>query len=111
MRDSEVKGKTAAIVSYFWLFGVIIAFYMNANTKYKFAYFHIRQSLGLWLTYMLFAYISGYFDNWNISIAFFIFFGALFFYGFFTAATGKMIPIPILGNFYQNIFAKLGAHE
>lgn len=108
MKETEVNGKTAAIVSYFWLFGVIIAFYMNAEKKFEFAYFHIRQSLGLWLTYMIFAYISGYFDNWNITIAFFVFFAVLFFYGFFTAATGKMTPIPILGKFYQKVFAKLG---
>lgn len=109
MKRTKIEGKTAAIVSYFWLFGVIIAFYMNSEKKHKFAYFHIRQSLGLWLTYMIFAYISGYFDSWNVTVPFFIFFAILFFYGFFTASTGSWTPIPILGTFYQRIFSKLGS--
>jgi uncharacterized membrane protein len=109
MNHPKIEGKTAAIVSYFWLFGVIIAFYMNSDKKHSFAYFHIRQSLGLWLTYMIFAYITGYFDSWNVSLPFFIFFAVLFFYGFFTAATGNTRPIPILGALYQRIFSKLGS--
>ena len=105
--QANPKGKTAAIISYFWLFGVIIAFYMNNDKKYPFASFHIRQSLGLWLTYMIIGYVQGYFDSLMISTSFWIFFGVLFLYGIYNAITGKTIPVPLIGDFYQNIFAKL----
>ena len=51
IEDQDIKsGKTNALISYFWLIGVVIAYNSNADTKSQFAYFHIRQSLGLWLT-------------------------------------------------------------
>lgn len=107
--ESDSQGRVISLVSYMWLFGVIIAFYLNNDKKFPLAQFHIRQSLGLWLTFMTFGYIVGYFDNWGISISFLLFFGVLFFYAFMTAATGKSYPVPIVGNFYQKIFANLGS--
>lgn len=110
MSPEEIsQGKTAAIISYFWLFGVIIAFYMNNDKKNEFSNFHIRQSLGLWLTYMIIGYMQGYFDSWMITTSFLIFFGVLFLFGIINAITGKYVPVPLLGNFYQKIFAKLGS--
>ncbi|NNK81794.1 MAG: hypothetical protein HKO92_01600 [Flavobacteriaceae bacterium] len=106
--ESKVQGKTAAIISYFWLFGVIIAFFMNNDKKHTFVSFHIRQSLGLWITYMIIGYLQGFFDSFMISVSFWIFFGVLFLYGIFTAISGKAIPVPLIGNFYQKLFANLG---
>jgi len=106
--DIVKEGKNIALVSYIWLFGVIIAFYMNNDKKNAFASFHIRQSLGLWLTYMIFAYMVGYFDSLMISMPFWIFFGVLFIYSFVTAVAGKAYPIPLVGNLYQKIFSGLG---
>ena len=106
--ESKIEGKTAAIISYFWLFGVIIAFYMNNEKRHAFASFHIRQSLGLWLTYMIIGYLQGFFDSLMISISFWIFFGILFIYGIYTAISGKAIPVPLIGKFYQNLFSNLG---
>jgi len=103
------QGKTIALISYIWLFGVIIAFYMNNDKKNSFANFHIRQSLGLWLTFMAFGYIAGYFDSWMITTSFLVFFGVLFLFGIVNAISGKAIPVPIVGNFYQKIFTKLGS--
>ncbi|MCK5400221.1 MAG: hypothetical protein KAJ28_01185 [Flavobacteriaceae bacterium] len=102
------KGKTIAIISYLTIFGTIIAFYMNNETKNKFASFHIRQSLGLWLTFFILGYLIGNFNSWPITFAFWIFFGVLFIYGFITAVTGKAYSLPLVGNFYQKIFAGIG---
>lgn len=41
------QGKTAAIVSHFWIIGLIIAFVMNLNKKNYFTSFYIRQTIGL----------------------------------------------------------------
>lgn len=41
------QGKTAAIISHFWIIGLIIAFVMNLNKKNYFTSFYIRQTIGL----------------------------------------------------------------
>ena len=45
--NSVNEGKTAAIISYLWWVGLIIAFIMNHNKRNYFTSFHIRQSIGL----------------------------------------------------------------
>lgn len=102
------QGKTMAFVSYLTLIGVVIALVMNNDKKNPFTSFHIRQSLGLWIAYMIFGYVVGYFDSWMISIGFWVFFGILFLYGILTAVSGKANPVPILGAFFQNVFASIG---
>ena len=57
------SGKTIAVISYFYLLGVLIAYLTNSDKKSEFAYFHIRQSLGLWLSFMALGYPIGYFDK------------------------------------------------
>lgn len=102
------EGRIPAIVSYLSIFGTIIAFFLNNSKKSKFAYFHIRQALGLWLTFFAFGYMVGVFDNWLITFAFWIAFGVLFIYGFINAVAGKPQTVPIFGEFYQKIFASIG---
>ena len=106
-KDTSSNSKLAALISYMWLIGIVIAYYMNNDKKDPFTSFHIRQSLGLWLTYMICGYIVGYFDSWLLTLPFWVFFGALFIYSFATAATGKAYPVPLVGNFYQKIFSGL----
>ncbi len=103
------KGKKLAILSYFTIIGVIIAFYMNAeNNNNPFTSFHVRQSLGLWLTFLALGYIVGGFDDIKISFAWWIFFTVLLGFGIVTAINGKTQPTPILGSLYQKLFANLG---
>lgn len=106
--NQDIKsGKTSAFISYFYLLGVLIAYFINSDKKSQFAYFHIRQSLGLWLTFLALGYPIGYFDNWQITASFWMAFGILFIYGFSTALSGKMIPIPLVGKLYQTAFKKI----
>ncbi len=107
-RQTIQEGKTLAIVSYIPLFGTIISFFMNNDKKNPFTAFHVRQALGLWILYFLLGFVVSGFDNWSITYAFWIFFGVLFFYGVFTAFIGKAQTIPLLGDFFQKIFASLG---
>jgi len=102
------QGRTTAIISYLTIFGVVIAFFLNNDKKNTFAAFHIRQALGLWLTFFLLGYFVGLFDSWLITIGFWIFFGVLFIFGFMTAITGRAQATPILGDLYQRIFSSLG---
>jgi uncharacterized membrane protein len=102
------EGKSNAIISYLTIIGTLIAFILNNEKKNEFASFHIRQALGLWLTFFALGYIIGSFDSWLITLSFWIFFGVLFIFGFMTAVTGKAQTIPLLGEFYQKIFSGLG---
>lgn len=52
------SGKNTAIISYILIVGVLIAMSINSDKKNKFASFHIRQSLGLSLTFVCFRAIN-----------------------------------------------------
>ncbi len=106
--ETILEGRSYAIISYITIIGTIIAFFMNNDKKNAFTSFHIRQSLGLWLTFFALGYVVGIFDNWLITFAFWLFFGVLFIYGFINAVAGKPQVVPILGHFYQKIFASIG---
>ena len=102
--NPDKEGKNIAIISYFTIIGAIIALFMNADKKNPFASFHIRQTLGIFLSFFLIGYFIGYFDSWTISSAFYLFYFILWIYGFMGALQGQMKPIPILGEQFQKIF-------
>ncbi|NDI99138.1 hypothetical protein GWA97_08640 [Flavobacterium sp. LaA7.5] len=101
------EGKTMAIVSYITIFGTIIAMVMNSEKKNYFTSFHIRQALGVILTFFILGYPVGLFDSWMVSSAFYIFFFILWIYGFLGAVQGQMNLIPVLGSFFQKTFKSL----
>ncbi|PWH82091.1 hypothetical protein DIS18_12560 [Algibacter marinivivus] len=112
MTEQDIdKGRQNAIISYITIFGVIIAYYLNNEDAKKsaFASFHIRQSLGLWLTFFALGYIIGSFNSWLITSSFYLFFAVLFIYGFTNAIGRKEQPVPLVGNLYQKIFSNLGS--
>lgn len=101
------QNKNAAIVAYLTIIGAVIAIFMNNENKSSFASFHIRQALGIFLTFFALGYPVGYFDSWMISSAFYIFFFILWIYGFMGALNGEEKKVPLLGEFYQNLFKSL----
>ena len=111
MSEQDIeKGRQNAIISYLTIIGVIVAFYLNnePDKKSSFASFHIRQSLGLWLTFWALGYIIGSFDSWLVTSSFYLFFAVLFIYGFTNAINRKAQEVPLVGAFYQKIFANFG---
>jgi len=103
------EGKTAAIVAYLTIIGSVIAVIINSDKKNPFAAFHVRQGLGLCLTYMILGYFVGQFDSWMISMSFWIGLGLLFMYGIVSAMNGSTREVPLLGPFYQKIFSSIGS--
>jgi uncharacterized membrane protein len=101
------QNKNAAIVAYLTIIGAIIAIFMNNENKNSFASFHIRQALGIFLTFFALGYPIGYFDNWMISSAFYVFFFILWIYGFMGALNGEEKKVPLVGDFYQNVFKSI----
>lgn len=108
MQNDIEKGKTTAIVSYFTIIGSIIAIFMNQEeNRSTYASFHIRQTLGIFLTFFLLGYPIGYFDSWMVSYAFWVFIFILWIYGFLGALSGEKRIVPIVGEFYQKTFKNL----
>lgn len=108
MNKTIEKGKTAAITSYILIIGVFIAMSMNSGEdKNSFASFHIRQALGLSITFISLGLIISNFDSPMISISMWIFLSVLWVYGIFSAINGQIKPIPLLGNYFQKWFKSI----
>ncbi|MDP2161567.1 MAG: hypothetical protein Q8K02_13870 [Flavobacterium sp.] len=104
---SAENEKQTAIIAYLTLIGTVIAIFMNSENKSSFASFHIRQALGIFLTFFALGYPIGYFDSWMVSSAFYIFFFILWIYGFISALNGEQKVVPLVGGFYQQLFKSL----
>jgi uncharacterized membrane protein len=101
MNNTIETGKTAAITSYILGIGVFIAMSMNAEDKNEFASFHIRQGLGITLTFISLGLIISNFDSLMISAPMWIFISVLWSYGIFSAIKGETKPVPLLGIYFQ----------
>ncbi|MEZ4854517.1 hypothetical protein [Flavobacterium sp.] len=107
MNDIE-KGKKTAIIAYITIIGTVIAIFMNQDeNKSEFASFHIRQALGVFLTWGILGYFVGNIDNWTMSIALLIFIFVLWFYGFLGCSKNEKRTVPLVGEFYQKFFKNL----
>lgn len=107
MSNTVEEGKPAAITSYILIIGVLIAMSMNSENKNPFASFHIRQALGLSITFISLGMIVSNFDSFMISGTMWVFVSILWTYGIFTAIKGETKPIPLLGNLFQKAFNTL----
>lgn len=104
MNDTIKEGKSAAITSYILIVGVLIAISMNSENKNSFASFHIRQGLGLTLTFITLGLTISHFENIMIAAPMWIAVSVLTMYGIFTAARGEMTPLPLVGKLFQKWF-------
>ncbi|MDY8135578.1 hypothetical protein [Aquimarina sp. 2201CG5-10] len=102
--DYAKQGKTAAVVAYITIIGTIIAYFMNQESKNQFASFHIRQALGLWITFYVLIAIANIFDSIMIHFAFYIFSIVLIIFGLILAVREEQKTVPILGPYFQQWF-------
>ncbi|MDJ0645192.1 MAG: hypothetical protein QNJ57_04330 [Flavobacteriaceae bacterium] len=101
------EGKTAAIIAYLWIPGLIIAFIMNSSKKNTFTSFHIRQMLGLILINIIGIIIGVYISSsvaWVIDIFAFV----LWILGLLAAIQGEEKTVPLLGDQFQDWFKSVG---
>jgi uncharacterized membrane protein len=102
------KAKNTAIVAYLTIIGSVIAIFMNQEeNKSEFASFHIRQALGLFISFFLLGYFVGYANSWTATSAFYLFYFILWIYGFLGAVQGHKRELPLVGGFFQNLFKNL----
>ena len=107
--DKEIiaQGKAIAITSYILLIGVLIALSMNSEKKNSFASFHIRQGLGLTVTFIILGVSISSFESIMVAAPMWVFISILTMYGIFTAAKGEIRPLPLLGNLFQKWFKNI----
>jgi len=107
MESVARDGRAAATVAYLTIVGTIIAYFMNNDSKNPFAGFHIRQALGVHITFYMLGLMISWFDSWFISIGFYIFILVLWGYGIIGALQGEKNKVPLLGNHFQNWFSTI----
>lgn len=107
MESVANEGKAAAIWAYITIIGTIIAYFLNNDSKNPFASFHIRQGLGIHITFYLLGIIVSWFDSWLISAPFYIFIVVLLGYGLVSAIQGERNEVPILGKQFQKWFSTI----
>ncbi|MFV8225948.1 hypothetical protein [Christiangramia aquimixticola] len=105
--STKGEAKTTAIVAYITIIGTIIAYFMNMESKDKFAGFHIRQAFGINITFYLIGALMGLFDQFYIVAAFYLFFIVLWGYGILMAIQGEEREVPLLGEFFQKWFSTI----
>jgi uncharacterized membrane protein len=104
---STSEDKTVAIVSYLTLIGFIVAVVLHGNKKTKLGSFHLRQTLGLWITWvacwivLMIIPVVGWIAMPFVMLGLFI----LAVIGFIGAASGQEKLVPLLGAKYQQWFA------
>ncbi|KOS05171.1 hypothetical protein AM493_03300 [Flavobacterium akiainvivens] len=105
------EGKSTAITSYILVVGVLIAMSMNSEKRNAFASYHIRQALGLSILFVAIGYtLSGFSaDAPEILLPFWLCMTVLWGYGLYTAISGQMRPMPIIGTLCQKVFKTIGA--
>lgn len=107
MESVASEGKTAAIVAYLTIIGTIIAYFINNDSKNPFGSFHIRQALGIHITFYLLGIIVSWFDSWFISAPFYLFIIVLWGYGILAAIQEERNEVPLLGRYYQKWFSTI----
>ncbi len=106
-KETIEQGKSIAITSYILIVGVLIAMSMKSEDKNQFAAFHIRQGLGLTLTFIILGVSISSFESIYVAAPMWIFISVLTIYGIFTAAKGETTPLPLLGKLFQKVFKSI----
>ncbi|MEN8225790.1 MAG: hypothetical protein ABFS05_10570 [Bacteroidota bacterium] len=100
-QQSSSNAQLIAIVSYLTFIGWIIAFVLYQNDKSELASCHIRQSLGLFILGIILFWIPVL--GWILSLVVLV----LWIIGLIYAAQGEAKPIPIVGQFFLDLFKGL----
>lgn len=95
------SGKTVAIISHITFIGWIVAIVMNSSNKTELGSYYIRQTLGIWLLAIVLSWIP------IVGCFAFIICLVLVVMSVINAANEKMVPTPLLGDYFQDWFKSL----
>ena len=116
MKEKEKEGppiiyknnpKVISIVSYLTVIGWLFAYILN-DQKSPLASFHLRQSLGIYVVFLVSSMLMWIpILGWIVGALVFLFGLALWFFGISKAFQEKMEVVPVLGADFQKWFAGL----
>lgn len=95
------SGKTVAIISHITFIGWIVAIVMNSSNKTELGSYYIRQTLGIWLLLIVLSWIP------LVGCFAFILCLVLVVMSIINAANEKMVPTPLVGEYFQDWFKSL----
>ena len=103
---TAAEDKTVAILSYITLIGFIAAIVIHSNKKTRLGAFHLRQTLGFFITAVVVGFggvILAIIPILGILCLFAIWVGMFVFWvlGLISAVKGEMKPMPFVGPLYQ----------
>lgn len=97
------KARPIAVIAYLTFIGLIVAYFLNRETKHPFATWHIKNMFGLFLMLIsavaLQEYPIGFYVYW-ITFASWLF-------SLVMAAANKKVGIPVLSDKFQEWFTFL----
>jgi hypothetical protein len=96
--ESTKKDNTVAIVSYIYIIGWIIAFLLYGKNKTELGAYHLRQSLGLHVTFSLLLFFGTVGKILSLLMVLFMIIGLIY------AIQRENKPVPIVGDLYQSLF-------
>jgi uncharacterized membrane protein len=96
--ESTKKDNTVAIVSYIYILGWIIAFLLYGKNKTELGAYHLRQSLGLHVTFSLLLFFGTVGKILSLVTVLFMIIGVIY------AIQHEKKPVPIVGDLYQSLF-------
>jgi len=103
--NTVAEGKGMATIAYITIIGLIIAFVQNNEKKNAFAFFHIRQSVGLAVTGLALGVIGMIpILGWIINILGIFVLIYMWIMGLMNAINGKEKTVPLLGDKYEEWF-------
>ncbi|WP_068546447.1 DUF4870 domain-containing protein [Thalassotalea crassostreae] len=97
----KFEGRTIAILSYFTIVGWIAALILHSNNPTRLGAFHLRQSLGLFLTWVILSFIPVI--GWLLAVAII----ALWAIALYGAIESQEKELPYVGEFFQQSFNSL----
>ncbi len=101
------EDKTPAILAYVTLIGFVVAIILHSQKKTRIGAYHLRQALGIFITWFVGAIVCGIIPiiGWFIMMPLWILsMIILLVLGLVAAANGQMKPVPVLGAHYQKWF-------
>lgn len=99
MLDSNAK--LVGVVSYITPIGWIVGIVLHSNNRSEFGAFHLRQSLGIFLTSFALGWIP--LVGWVLSMVMI----AFLIVGLIYAIQDQMKTVPFIGDTYQNLFSSI----
>ena len=107
---STTEDRTVAILGYLTIIGFIVALVMHSSKKTALGTYHLRQCLGLILSFLamgvigfLLAFVP--FLGWLTMMVLWLGLVVLWVMGLVAAVNGHQKPVPVLGEHFQKWFA------